>query len=101
VAHQFSVLDVQSVNSSADLANSEAAVAAFVLNPPSGQTFTLTTGQDTFAGTGHDVFNAPLSGILHNQPTLTDGDSLTDTGVNTNFGPVRVSLLGYAASGDR
>ena len=48
----------------------------------------LTTGQDTFAGTGHDVFNAPLSGILHNQPTLTDGDSLTDTGVNTNFGPV-------------
>jgi len=63
--------------------------------------FTLTTGQDTFAGTGHDVFNAPLSGILHNQPTLTDGDSLTDTGVNTNFGPVRVSLLGYAESGDR
>jgi hypothetical protein len=46
-------------------------------------TFTLTTGQDHFAGTGGDIFNAPLSGILHNQTTLTAGDSLTDTGPST------------------
>src|ERR1700683_177268 len=46
-------------------------------------TFTLTTAQDTFAGTGGDTFNAPLSGILHNQTTLTAGDSLIDTGPST------------------
>jgi hypothetical protein len=49
-----------------------------------GQTFTLTPSQDTFTGTGNNTINAPLSGVFGflNQPTLTNGDSLTFTGPN-------------------
>ena len=45
------------------------------------ETFALTVNQDTFAGTGGDTFNAPLAGgVFGNVATLTNGDSLTDTG---------------------
>jgi hypothetical protein len=50
------------------------------------KTFTLTVGQDFFnaADGGGDTFLAPLAGIFGNQPTLTAGDTLTDTGGNNN-----------------
>ncbi|MBV8282682.1 MAG: DUF4214 domain-containing protein, partial [Candidatus Eremiobacteraeota bacterium] len=68
----------------------EAAVQAYIAAATStSNTYTLTIGQDTLPGpngppaTGHDVFNAPLvppaGGQLHDQPTLTNFDSLVDT----------------------
>jgi hypothetical protein len=59
-----------------------------IANPPllqgsPFQVFTLTIGTDTFHGSGNgDQFNAPLSGVLLDEPTLTDFDNLTDSGIN-------------------
>ena len=65
------------------LAEATAAIAAFVANGGTavvgpGVTFTLTVGQDSFTGFGNDIFNAPLAGVYGNQPTLTNGNSLTE-----------------------
>jgi hypothetical protein len=87
VANLFAHEDVQAVGISGSVTQAEAATAAFVANPPSGEIFTGTVGQDTFAGTGHDIFNFPLSGPFGDQHTLTNFDSATDTGVGTQFGP--------------
>jgi hypothetical protein len=50
------------------------------------KTFTLTVAQDFInaADGGGDTFLAGLNGIFGNQPTLTVGDTLTDTGGNNN-----------------
>jgi hypothetical protein len=50
------------------------------------KTFTLTVAQDFInaADGGGDTFLAGLNGIFGNQPTLTAGDTLTDTGGNNN-----------------
>jgi hypothetical protein len=48
-----------------------------------GATFTLTVGQDTITGFGHDTFNAPLAGVFGNQNTLTDFDKLIEISPNT------------------
>ena len=86
-------------------ARCRAAARSFVANGGTqftgpGNTFMLTTGQDTLTGYGHDVFNAPLSttisGIPPTQiPTLQTGDSLIDispdTGnvLNATFNPAQ------------
>ena len=51
------------------------------------KTFTLTVGQDFFknATGGGDTFVAPLAGIFGNQPTLTTGDMLIDSGNNNEL----------------
>ena len=74
-------LALQGVNGTqASVTAQEAFIAANIHD--SFTTFTLTPGQDHFAGTGGDTFNAPLAGVFGfaNQNTLTAGDSLTDTG---------------------
>ena len=87
VAYLFSQEAVHSVNLSAQsLAISENATTEFVANPPSGETFLLTVGQDSFHGTGRDLFNAPLAGVNGDLPTLTDLDNITSTGSSTAFG---------------
>src|ERR1019366_6228469 len=74
-------LALQGVNGTqASVVAAEAFITANIHD--SFATFTLTPGQDHFAGTGGDTFNAPLAGVFGfaNQNTLTAGDSLTDTG---------------------
>ena len=75
-------LALQGVNGTqASVVAAEAFITANIHD--SFATFTLTGGQDHFAGTGGDTFNAPLAGSLFNGTqlsTLTAGDSLTDTG---------------------
>ena len=70
------------------IVEANAAIAAFVANGGTvvtgpGVTFTLTLNQDTVAGFGNDIINAPLVigtilGTTVQFPTLTSGDSVTE-----------------------
>jgi len=62
--------------------------------PPTFTTFTLTTGQDTFTGTGYDIIYGPQAGPFGNQDTLTDFDHLVATG-----GPTKPSVLNATLDG--
>ena len=79
-ADNFAHSNIAGVHGAGDVPGAVANSAHFATNPPTGATFTLTIGQDTFHGTGMDTFNAPLAGLFGNQATLTNGDNLSDTG---------------------
>ena len=70
----------------------EAAINAFVglgnlgtVFTGPGNTLTFTPSQDTLQGFGHDIFNAPLAGVVGAQSaTLQSGDSAIDMSPDTN-----------------
>ena len=47
------------------------------------ETFVLTVGQDTISANGEIIVNGPLGGVFGNQATLTNGDSITNSGTGS------------------
>ena len=58
------------------------------------ETFTLTNGQDTISAHGEIIVNGPLSGPFGNQPTLTSGDSITNSGIGSANSVLNATFAG-------
>jgi hypothetical protein len=61
-------------------------------------TFTLTVGQDTINQQGQITVNGPLAGIFGNQATLTNGDSITNSGPGSENSVLNATFNGFATA---
>ena len=58
----------------------------------------LTVGQDTIIKQGQITVSAPLAGVFGNQPTLTNADSITDSGPGSEKSVLNATFDGSATA---